>query len=124
MDELLHASEISTSTAMSIARTLWAGVLEGQNQGLGPDALATLNGAFEALYPQMLAEMREYMLASSAWTYRNFSIEEVRTYTDFLRTDAARATYAALQAGLSDAMEKRGLEIGRAFADFLKQQKA
>jgi hypothetical protein len=124
IDELLHTSEISTTMAVSIARTLWTSILEGQTQGLAPDALTSLDQAVEAIYPQMLAHTREYILASSAWTYRDLSLEEVRAYADFLQTDEARAAYAALQSGLGDAMEKRGREIGRAFADFLKQRKA
>jgi hypothetical protein len=124
IDDLLHTSEISTTTAVSIARTLWTSILESQSQGLAPEALAALDQAVEAIYPQMLADTREYIIASSAWTYRNLSLEEIRTYADFLQTDEARAAYAALQAGLGEAMEKRGREIGRAFADLLKQQKA
>jgi hypothetical protein len=112
MDELLHASEISTSTAMSIARTLWAGPGRPKPR-VSVDALA-LSTSFRSASTQMLAKCAIHA-GLIGWTYRDFSIEEVRTYTDSAH-DAARAYLRCAAGGPERGYGEAGLEIGRAFA--------
>ena len=97
--------------------------IESRQQGATAEAKRNFQQRIGEMYPVLVIQMRDYMLALFALTYRPFTNEELETYAEFLRSDGANATYAAFFAALSDILDDRGEEIGREFATFAAQKR-
>jgi hypothetical protein len=123
IDAALFASELSATTAVSIGQAMAVGMAEGQPGGADPGALAALKDRMALAHDQIVAEMRDRLLTTFAFTYRGLSDSELEDYADFLETEAAKATNAALFEAVHTILSERGEEIGEAFGALVRQKR-
>jgi len=123
IDANLKVTELSASMALSVILAIAAGAIESQPQGSSPEMLAAVEERVRAMYPSLLEQMRDQILGSLAWTYRDVSVEDLTAYADFLQSDSAKAVYAAVNSTMSETLEAGARKIGEEFGVFLRQKR-
>lgn len=123
LDEALLASELSATVAGAVARAMLVGAVEALPPSGNPEALAAIERQLESMHGQTVEQMREALLVTYAFMYRSISDDDFAAYAEFLKTDAARAAYAAVFEVTSNFMTERAQQIGKEFGALLRQKK-
>ncbi|MGH6925318.1 MAG: hypothetical protein ACRED5_16435 [Propylenella sp.] len=122
LDEDLLASELSATTAVSIAQAMMVGAAQSAPVR-DPNRLAEMERQLAAAHGQIVGEMRELLLASFAWIYRDFTNEDLGVYAEFTRSDAARAVCAVIFEVTNDFMIARSRKVGEEFGALMRQKR-
>lgn len=120
IDKLLRATDVSATIMMSLVRATVIGVAGNSD----PETLAQVDQVIEVMRPQMLEENRTYVLASFAQIYRDFSLDELSAYADYLETDAARTINGVFFAVANEHYTAVGEEIGAGMAALMRQKRS
>jgi hypothetical protein len=122
LDEALLASELSATTAVSVAQAVLVGAAESAPVQ-DPGALADMERQLASMHGQIVEEIRELLLASFAWVYRDFTNEDLGTYVDFVLSGAARAASAVIFEVSHDFMGARSRQVGEEFGALMRQKR-
>jgi hypothetical protein len=123
IDEILLSSEMSATMAAAVARAMLVGAVEAAPAPVDQNALAAVEQKLTELHGQLVAGMRERLLTSFAFVYRELSNEELASYVEFLKTDPARAAYAAVYEVTGNFMSEQAELVGREFGTLIRQKK-
>jgi hypothetical protein len=122
IDELLYLSEVGASIILVALQAMDLGTAEELDGSLALDVPAGPESEPPPEYAAVLQSLREWMLADFAETYRNIPLDDLRRYVEFLKTDAARATHAAILVATTNFLEAGAREVGRGIANYMKQK--
>ncbi len=123
VDELLHLSEVGASVVLVLLEAVSRGAAENLDRGMAWETPAELESEPLPEHAVLVQSLREGMLADFAETYREVLLKDLRTYVEFLETDAARATHAAIAVATTHFLEAAGRDFGRGIAAYLQQKK-
>lgn len=119
----LRAAELSATIAVSVARSIVIGAAQSDSRLANSDALAAVEGQLTAMRGRIVEDMRESLVATLGWSYRDFTDEELATYADFLKSDASRAAYAVIFEVTHRFASERSRKIGEEFGALMRQKK-
>jgi hypothetical protein len=120
IDKVLRATDASATIMLSLVR---ATVIGGAGSN-DPETLDRIEQVIKAMRPQMIAENRSYVLASFARVYRDFSLEELAAYADYLETDTARTINGLFFAVANEHYTAAGEKIGEGMGALLRQKRS
>jgi hypothetical protein len=120
VDTLLHATDVG-ATAMT---TFLRAIMIASAGNADPETFARAEQMLELVRPKLIEEQRASVLASFAYTYRDFSLDEFRAYADFLGTAPAQSIYGIFFAVVNEHNAMAGEEIGEGMAALLKQKRS
>lgn len=103
------------SLASNVGYAMLVGVFAS---GKGPVTVPHdgIKALMKAGQEEMRRELRRKVMAHSAFAYRDFSLEEMATYVDVLKTDAGQKFYETLFFAFEEILSPRSLEFGRRLA--------
>jgi hypothetical protein len=81
---------------------------------LPPDALNAIDKALEQMRPTMAAQIKEQILLSLAFTYRDVSIPDLRQYLAFLTSPTGKRFYGVIVPAMNKVLVKASGEFGHA----------
>jgi hypothetical protein len=81
---------------------------------LPDEAIAAIDSALQKLRPVMTAQVKEQILLSLAYTYRDASLPELRQYLAFLTSAVGKKYYGAVVPAMNKVLVKAGGEFGHA----------
>lgn len=118
IDEATNASAVGTELGMRMAHTTAIGMANATKGSLNVDT-ALLEKQIEAQRPQMTQQMKQTMLLSSAYTYRDLPVAEIKAYLKFLKAPATQKFTAIVLKSLSNELIAQGrtfaTELGKVF---------
>lgn len=118
MDEAIYGVEITAEMSMSLGYALLSGMLADSGEELRTD----LRNGLEEVKDIMVADVRDHAMATYAWIYRDVPIGDLRTYAEFLETDAARQLYGLSFAIMTDTYWQAGERVGRKLSELMGQR--
>jgi hypothetical protein len=126
MESSLRMAEISTDLVFNLGRAAAIGMAAADEKttALPADAIQVLDSALQKMRPAMAAQVKEQVLLSLAYTYREASISELRQYLAFLTSPAGKKLYGTAVPALHKALVKAGEEFGHALMRELDKERA
>lgn len=122
IDEGVFASELSATVVTNIARAMLIGTAQAEG-GVDPGALAAVDRRMTAMHGAVVEQMRELLLATFAWTYRDVSNADLEAYAAFLETPASRAVYATMFEVTDNYLTGQSRKIGADFGALIRQKR-
>ena len=116
MDNSLRLSELGTDIAFNTGRAVAIGMAAADEKTavLPDEAIGVIDSALEKIRPSMAAAMKQQILLSLAYTYREASIPELRQYLAFLTSPVGKRYYGATVPAMNEVLVKAGGEFGHA----------
>jgi hypothetical protein len=116
MDSSLRLTEMAVDIAFNTGRAVAVGMAAADERmaALPDEAVAAIDAALEKMRPSMTAQLKEQILLSLAYTYRDASIPELREYMTFLTSPLGKKYYAAVVPAMNKVLVKAGGEFGHA----------
>ena len=115
----------SYTVGESISLNVGYGVISGMMAAAKQPAT---NDQIKAILDQGRADMRqeieEQINFSTAWTYRDVSLDDLKTYAAFLETPAAKAYYGGMITAMDAAFAEEAKEFGNKLFEALGMKKA
>jgi hypothetical protein len=121
IDEATKASAVGTELGMRIAQATAVGMANA-TQGAQNVDTALLEKQIEAQRPQMAQQMKQTMLLSSAYAYRELSVAEIKAYVKFLKTPATQKFNAIVLKALSNSLIAQARTFSTDFAKVFKRK--
>jgi hypothetical protein len=118
IDEATNASAVGTELGMRMAHITAIGMANAAKGTLNVDT-AQLEKQIESQRPQMAQQMKQTMMLSSAYTYRELSVAEIKAYLKFLKMPATQKFTMIVLKSLSNELIVQGrtfaTELGKIF---------
>jgi hypothetical protein len=116
MDRSLRLTEIATDIALNLGRASAIGMAAADERtaALSDDAIAAMDAALQRMRPAMTQQVKEQILLSMTYTYRDASVPELRQYLKFLTSPAGKKLYGVLMPAMNTVLTKAGGEFGHA----------
>jgi hypothetical protein len=116
MDSSLRLTEMAADIAFNTGRAVAVGMAAADERmaALPDEAIAAIDSALQKMRPAMTAQLREQIMLSLAFTYRDASIPELRQYLVFLTSPVGKKYYGAVAPAMNEVLVKAGGEFGHA----------
>jgi hypothetical protein len=122
IDQATNASAMATELAMKITYATTIGMvnaMQGQNANT-----VELEKNVEAQRPQMMQQMQQSMLLTSAYTYREMSVAEVNAYVKFLQAPTTKKFTTIVLKSLTEELALQARNFGTEIAKNFKRKDA
>src|SRR5262249_34863632 len=98
MDSSLRLTEMAADIAFNAGRAVAVGMAAADEKtaALPDEAIAAIDPALQKMRPALTAQLREQIMLSLAFTYRDASIPELRQYLVFLTSPVGKKYYGAV----------------------------
>src|SRR5258708_14531684 len=90
------------------------GAGEEKQTGLQAGAIQAMDSAMQQMRPAMMAQVKERVWLSLAYTYRDASVSELRQYLAFLTSSGGKKLYGSIVPAMNKVLIKAGGEFGHA----------
>jgi hypothetical protein len=126
MDSSLRLTELSAGIAFNTGRAVAVGMAAADERtaALPDEAIAAIDTALQKMRPALTAQLKEQILLSLAFTYRDASIPDLRRYLVFLTSPVGKKFYGAIAPAMNKVLIKAGGEFGHAFMRELGKERA
>jgi hypothetical protein len=126
MDSSLRLTEFATDIGFNVARAAAIGMAAADQRtvGLPDEAINAIDTALQRLRPAMTQQVKEQILLSMTYTYRDASIPELHQYLAFLTSPAGKKLYGVLVPAINTVLTKAGGEFGHALMRELGKERA
>jgi hypothetical protein len=116
MDSSLRLTEMAVDIAFNTGRAVAVGMAAADERtaALADEAVTAIDTALEKMRPSMTAQLKEQILLSLAFTYRDASIPQLREYIVFLTSPLGKKYYGAVVPAMNKVLVKAGGEFGHA----------
>ena len=116
MESSLQLTESSTDRAFNMARAVAIGMAAADEKttALPADAIQAIDSAMQQMRPAMMAQVKERVWLSLAYTYRDASVSELRQYLAFLTSSGGKKLYGSIVPAMNKVLIKAGGEFGHA----------
>jgi hypothetical protein len=126
MDSSLRITEFATDIGFNVGRAVAIGMAAADEKtvSLPDEAINAIDAALQRLRPAMTQQVKEQILLSMTYTYREASIPELRQYLVFLTSPAGKRLYGVLVPAMNTVLTKAGSEFGHALMRELGKERA
>jgi len=116
IDSSLRLTEIATDIAFNLGRAVAIGMAAADEKtvALSDEGVAALDAALQKMRPAMTQQIKEQILLSMAYTYREASIPELREYLKFMASPAGKKLYGVSVPSMNTVLVKAGGVFGHA----------
>lgn len=121
IDEATNASAVGTELGMRMAHITAIGMVNAAKGPVNVDTVL-LEKQIELQRPQMAQQMKQTMLISSAYTYRELSVAEIKAYLKFLKTPATQKFTRIVLKSLSNQLVAQGRTFATELGKLIKRK--
>jgi hypothetical protein len=123
IDQATNASALSTELVMKISYATAIG-MANVTQGAQSVDTVEMEKQVEAQRPQMMQQMQQSMLLTSAYTYREMSVAEVNAYVKFLQAPTTKKFTTIVLKSLTEELALQARNFGTEIAKNFKRKDA
>src|SRR5258708_31028635 len=98
------------------------GAGEEKQTGLQAGAIQAMDSAMQQMRPAMMAQVKERVWLSLAYTYRDASVSELRQYLAFLTSSGAKKLYGSIVPSITKVLINAGGKFDHALLTELGTQ--
>ncbi len=125
LDNSLRLTENAANLAFGLARAMAVGMAAADEKttSLSEEALAAMDDALKKARPKMTERMKQGIMASLIYTYREASVEDLRNYLKFMTSPAGKKFNEAFTSAFAQVLLKAGDEFGHALIKELGKER-
>ena len=116
VDRSMRLTENATEIGISVGRAAAIGMAAAR-QGTGTlsaEVIRAIDAELQKMRPEVMGQLKQQMILSMAYTYRDATIEELQQYLKFLNSPVGKKLYEVSLAAMNKVLAKAGGEFGRA----------
>lgn len=117
----LQAVDVGEATALNVTYAMVSGMMGAAKQPATDDQIAAI---VKNATPTLREAVEEACRSSTAYAYRDLSIEDLRRYVEFLETPEGRRYYAVGMNSLGKVVTSEALKFGHSLMVAMGQRKA
>lgn len=121
IDDATNASAVGTELGMRIAHVTAFGMVNATKGTQNVDTVE-LQKQIESQRPQVAQQMKQTMLVSSAYTYREMSVAEIKAYVKFLKTPTTQKFTAIVFKAISQELTAQATAFATEFGKIFKRK--